>query len=222
MLLCNKDDSPMGILSSDKSTIWHLENLEMFPVGEYSTVKIIEITQEEYDILKTALDENKIIEEPEPQPEEPQNPSEEDIIDNNTLEMVRSAKIQEMSRLCNQTIINGFDIVLSDNISYHFSLEITDQIMISKLNDKANNGETLLPWHSDGNACKFYSQEDIKAINTAMESLITYHQTYFNSLKLYIMALNTLLEISEVFYGIDIPIEYQSEVLIALLEQMKG
>lgn len=212
----------MGILSSDKSTIWHLENLEIFPVGEYSTVKIIEISKEEYEILKAALDENKIIEEPEEILPEPEEPSDEEITDSNTLEMLRNSKIQEMSRLCNKTIVNGFDVVLSDEKTYHFSLEITDQIMISKLNDKANDGQTLLPWHSDGNACKFYSQEDIKIINSTMESLITYHQTYFNSLKMYIMALNTITEIGKIYYGIEIPVEYQSEVLIALLSEMKG
>jgi hypothetical protein len=221
VIRCNYEDNPMGIISSDQNNIWHLEELVCFPVDGYETVKLIEIDKDEYDILKAALDENKeVIEpEPEPEPEEPEEsePTEEDIIDANTLELVRNSKITEMDKTCNQVITNGFDIVLSDELSHHFSLKITDQLKISKLNDRAEAGETLLPYHADNEECKFYSPEDIMAINTQMEYLIEYHTTYFNSLKTYIMALDNITEISGIYYGIEIPEEYQSEVMKVLL-----
>ena len=221
VLRCDYDDKPMGILSSDQNDIWHLEELDPFPVEGYETVKLVEIDKDEYDILKAALDENKEVIEPEsePEPEEPEEsePTEEDIIDANTLELVRNSKITEMDKTCNQVITNGFDIVLSDELSHHFSLEITDQLKISKLNDRAEAGETLLPYHADNEECKFYAPEDIMAINTQMEYLIEYHTTYFNSLKTYIMALDNIAEISGIYYGIEIPEEYQSEVMKVLL-----
>lgn len=44
-----------------------------------------------------------------------------------------------------------------------------------------------------------------------------YHITYFNSLKAYIQSLDTREEIGKVNYGVDIPEEYQSNVLKSIL-----
>lgn len=139
--------------------------------------------------------------------------TEEDIAD------VKDAKISEMNLACNTTITNGFDIDLSDGNNYHFSLEITDQTMISKLNDKANAGETFLPWHWDNGSCKIFSAEDIKTINTAMENMITFQITYFNSLRDYINSMDKVEDVMAVVYGVEIPTEYQSEVLKYLYAQ---
>ena len=51
-----------------------------------------------------------------------------------------------------------------------------------------------------------------------MEQLITYNTTYFNSLRDYINSVTTEKELSKIKYGIEIPEEYQSEVLKSLLE----
>lgn len=230
MIRCKQDENPNGILSSDLSCIWHVEGLEPFPVDGYETVKLVEIDEEEYSILKAALDENREVIEPEPEPipepepepeeevpEEPQEPTEEDITDANTLEMVRSAKLSEMDRACTKTIQNGFDATLSDGGTYHFSLNITDQLNISSLNTKALAGESPLPYHADGQPCRFYPAEDIILINRLMEELIILHTTYFNSLKTYINALDNIKDIGAVYYGVDIPQEHQSEVLKVLM-----
>lgn len=224
IIRCNSNENPMGILSSDSTIIWHLDNLNNFPIDGYETVRLVEIDEEEYIILKEALDSNKIIDEPEIEididnEETEIEPTEEEIIDNNTLDMVRTSKIQEMNKTCNKVITDGFDIVLSDGLTHHFSLEITDQLKISKLNDRANNGQELLPYHADDEVCKFYSSDDIIAINTKMEYVIEYHTTYYNSLKTYIQSCSTIQEISDIYYGVDIPEEYQSEVLVVLLNQ---
>ena len=77
----------------------------------------------------------------------------------------------------------------------------------------------MLPWHSDGELCVFFPAEDILRIYTELEKLQTYHTTYFNSLKYYIGSMNTIEEVNQVWYGMNIPEEYQSEVLKYLLEQ---
>jgi hypothetical protein len=56
-------------------------------------------------------------------------------------------------------------------------------------------------------------------INTVTE-LKTYHTTYYNSLKSYIQSLDTREEIGKVSYGMNIPDEYQSEVLKDLIKKM--
>ncbi len=136
------------------------------------------------------------------------------------LSHVKNAKISEMDSICNQTIINGFDIELSDGETHHFSLKIEDQLKISKLNDRANAGIDILPYHADGEECRFFSKEDVNKINAAMENIIEFQVTYFNSLKSYIYSLSTIAEVNAVYYGIDIPKEYHSEVLEALYQQI--
>lgn len=142
-------------------------------------------------------------------------------ITNNDLCEIKAAKIEEMSAICNGIIVEGFDIELSDGETHHFSLEVADQLKISKLNDRANNGSDVLPYHADGEICKFYSAQDIAAINEAMENRIEYHVTYFNSLRNYINDMNDISQVMSVSYGVQIPEKYQSDVLKLLLSQMK-
>ena len=98
-------------------------------------------------------------------------------------------------------------------------MEIEDQIKIQTLANKALNGENMLPWHPDNELCVFYSGEDILKIYNELEKLQTFHTTYFNSLKHYIQSLDNIQDVNDVWYGMDIPAEYQSEVLKYLLVQ---
>lgn len=216
LMICDKKYAE-GIISSDSTSIYYVPELIEENVKDYPVVSLLEIDEEKYNSLKEILDLNHSIdyEQKEPEPEE-EEPTEEDLL---TLDFVRESKIKEMSNECNKKIISGFDIELSDGEVHHFSLTTYDQLMIDKLHDKANKGETILPWHEDDGQCKFYSADDIKAINNAMESLVLWHQTYFNSLKYYIKNISELSEIRDIYYGIEIPKEYQSIVLVYLLNQ---
>lgn len=130
--------------------------------------------------------------------------------------------IKDMSKQCNETITGGFDIVLSDNKSYHFSLTLDDQANLSTLAVDVLNGSTLLPYHSDGEQCQFYSVEDMTKIITTAKNFKTYHITYFNSLREYINSLEKIRDVNNIYYGTPIPDEYQSDVLKAIIEGMGG
>lgn len=175
----------------------------------------VEITEEEYNALIEAIENHEEIpvDEPEVIPTPPEIEEDEAL----TIEYIREAKISQMSNACHNIIQAGFDVVLSDNETHHFSLELEDQIKIQALAMKALRGDSLLAWHSDGELCKFYSASDIMIIYSELEKIQTYHTTYFNSLKNYINSLNTIEEIAVIEYGAEIPIEYQSEVLKYLL-----
>lgn len=138
----------------------------------------------------------------------------EDLAD---IEYVRQKKLRDMSEACADTIEYGFDIQLSDGYIHHFSLTIVDQVMIMALAQKAKAGQTVLPWHADGEACQFFSPEDILAVNTEMENLITFEETYFNSLKQYILSMNVIEQINAVTYGQEIPEAYWSDVYRAII-----
>lgn len=176
----------------------------------FTTVQAIEITEEEYIIYTQAIDNNETIEDDtaiDPIPIEP-------YIDPNdiaSLEFIRSSKIQEMSYECHKTIEAGFDLELQGAM-HHFSLTTQDQLNLMSLSTLAQT-QSLIPYHADGEECVFYSAEDINKIIETATNLKIYQTTYYNSLKTYINALETIEEIAAIEYGIPIPEEYKSDAL---------
>lgn len=184
-------------------------------------VEVVEIEKEEYDKLYSSVEtgeeiiisDEENIQEPEFSP---------DLDDNTvaTISWIKENKIKAMSNICEQTITNGFDIILSDNQTHHFSLSVQDQLNLISLSTMVSSGMTLIPYHADNELCKEYSVEDINLIINQATFFKTYHTTYFNSLKSYINSLNSVDTISIIEYGMEIPEEYQSDVLKSLLADM--
>lgn len=182
---------------------------------QYELADITEITKEEYDELYEMIEQDEEITptpEPEPEPEPIPDEQEQDI----TVEYAKQLKIKEMSNACQSIIYSGIDVTLADGESHHFSLTDQDQKDLSEIKALAKDGVELLPYHEDGQLCKFYSATDILAITTMATNYIIYHTTYFNSLQAYIKSLRSLNTISRVEYGMEIPEKYQSEVWKAL------
>lgn len=179
----------------------------------YDTAEVIQISKEEYDILFETIEAGKdIVIEPEQDVIEEEIVTEPDV----TIEFVKTSKIAEMNNKCNKTIIAGFDTVLSDGKVYHFSLTTQDQLNLITLSTMLESGETAIPYHADGELCRFYSAADIKTILEAATQFKTYHVSYFNSLKSYILSLDKIESVRAIVYGISIPPEYQSDVLKVL------
>nr|DAG28160.1 MAG TPA: hypothetical protein [Bacteriophage sp.] len=134
------------------------------------------------------------------------------------LENIKSLKLKEISDKCEETIYNGVDVKMSDG-TYHFSLTEKDQLNIFGLQAKISAGQTALEYHADGQPCKYYSVEDIQKLITAAMTLVSYNTTYCNSLNMWIKAETDSSVIENIFYGIDIPETYQSDVLKQYLSQ---
>ena len=188
---------------------------------EYRNVQVIQISQGEYETLFEAIETGEEIEFD--NNDEPQQPEViVDPIEEVTVDFLKEKKIQEMSAVCNNIIVAGFDTVLSDNETHHFSLTVQDQLNLITLSTMASAGETNIPYHADGELCKMFSAEDINTIINTATAFKTYHITYFNSLKVYINALESMSDVTAITYGVSIPVEYQSDVLKALLLQNGG
>ena len=188
----------------------------------YETVEVIRIEKDEYDILYEAVEKGEYIkveqEQPTPEVETPPvDPNEAATID-----YVKTAKIAEMNYICNKVIENGIDVQLSDGNVYHFSLTTQDQLNLITLQSMIAAGETYIPYHADGELCRYYSVDDIKVVMDAATAHKTFHVTYFNSLKVYINSLDDIATVSRVQYGIDIPAEYQSDILKVLYASFGG
>lgn len=185
---------------------------------EYEIIDLVSIEEDEYNTLCKAIETgDEITIDVEPEQEEISVP---DSANDVTVEFLKSTKISEMSNICNKTITSGIDIVLSDGTTHHFSLTTQDQLNLITLSALAESGETTIPYHADDELCKFYSVEDIKTIISKATTFKTYHVSYFNALKKYIESLEEMDTIATITYGIEIPEDYQSEVLKALLSQV--
>ena len=180
----------------------------------FSIISILEITEEEYNRLTEAIHNN---EEPiyeEEIEEDIEIPVEEESEPDVIVEFLRDSKIKQMSNVCRKTIENGFDLELRGE-SHHFSLDTQDQLNLISLSAMAQT-QSLIPYHADGEACIFYTAEEMNEIVETATAFKIYHTTYYNALKAYIKSLETEADISAIEYGVAIPEEYQSDVLKAL------
>ena len=125
---------------------------------------------------------------------------------------IKAIKLKEISKKCEDTIYNGVDVKMPDG-TYHFSLTEEDQLNIFGLQAKISAGQTALEYHADGQPCKYYSVEDIQKLITAAMTFVSYNTTYCNSLNMWIKAETDSTVIESIYYGIDIPETYQSDVV---------
>lgn len=176
----------------------------------YTDASILSISEEEYNALKHAEESDQEIED-NTEEEEEEQPVWVDPIEQETIEYLRESKIREMSYACRTTIEAGFDLELRDEI-HHFSLDTQDQLNLISLSAMAQT-QSMIPYHADGESCIFYSAEEINEIVATATSFKIYHTTYYNALKSYINALDSIEAISAITYGIEIPDEYKSDVL---------
>lgn len=217
MLTCNLDEAQYIVCADN---YYHDFWLRPETVkGLYSSASVIEIDEEEFTALSKSIESGEQVEVPET-PEAPDiDDTPSDPNQEITVEYVRNAKVTEMNMMCKNLIQKGFDVELSDGSSHHFSLTEQDQLNLITLSTMVASGETAIPYHADSEPCKFYSVDDITAILNAATSWKTYQVTYNNSLKTYINSLDKITEISAITYGMDIPVDYQSDVLRVLLMQ---
>ena len=151
--------------------------------------------------------------EPDYTPEEPYEP---------TLEQLQETKVTEMNNAQQSAIQQGLDITLSDGTVEHFTLKDQDQTSLVGLQTLVAQGVENIPWHTSDQAehCKYYSNEDMAIITSKALQFVTFHVTYFRDLRIYVRALEDKESVSNVFYGMSIPEKYQSDVLKDFLVQV--
>lgn len=146
------------------------------------------------------------------EPEEPQPP---------TLEERKAEKKAEVGSACEQAIYLGVSVALPASTE-HFSLTEHDQINLFGKQAQLAAGAQQLEYHQDGQPCRYYTAEEMQAILEAAMFHVSYHTTYCNSLNMWIDAAENEEELEGIFYGADIPEEYQSIVLKDYLAMIAG
>lgn len=139
----------------------------------------------------------------EPEPPEPYVP---------TLAELQAAKKTVVSAACEQIIYAGITVDLTDGPE-HFSLTEKDQINLFGKQAQLARGLDRLEYHQDGHPCRYYSAAEMQQIITAAMEHVSYHTTYCNSLNMWISGVEAAEQLEAIFYGTDVPEEYQSVVL---------
>lgn len=149
---------------------------------------------------------------------EPVNPPEPYVP---TFAELQASKKQEISTACEQTIYSGVSVILADGSTEHFALTEHDQLNLFGKQVQLAAGAEQMEYHSDGQPCRYYSAADMKNIVEKAMWHVSYHTTYCNALNMWISGAQTAEEIQQIFYGADVPEQYQSDVLKAYIASMK-
>ena len=138
-----------------------------------------------------------------------------------TLSELQELKVVEMNTMQQSIIQQGIDVTLTDGTTEHFTLTDHDQTSLIGLQMQVAQGTELIPWHTSDQTehCKFYSNADMALITTAAIKYVTWHVTYFRDLRIYIRELQDIEAVKNISYGINIPEEYQSEPLKAMITE---
>ena len=113
------------------------------------------------------------------------------------LEQAKNEKIEEINSACNKLITDG---VIIDGERFSYTLEDQTNIMSALQNIKMT--DMSVPYHSNGNNFRMFSQAEIISIYTAQYKNLIQHTIYSNQLKLYIKnELSTIDDIKAINYG---------------------
>lgn len=129
-----------------------------------------------------------------------------------TLEDARKAKLKEVSEACENTIYAGIDVSTSSGIE-HFSLTEKDQLNLFGKKMQLIAGEEKMEYHEDGEPCKYFSAEDMQKIVDKAMFWVSYNTTYCNALNMMIKAATSAEEVEKMSWGMEVPEEFQNEVL---------
>ena len=132
-----------------------------------------------------------------------------------SLPVVKAAKLKEISDACTSVIVAGIDLELNEG-TVHFNLSIEDQSNIANLFRVVELGGTEFPYQSDGGVCRIYTAAEIAQIYIAAQTMITTQTTYHNELKLYVQSLETAEDVTAVQYGMTLPDPYLTEMMTKL------
>jgi hypothetical protein len=140
----------------------------------------------------------------------------------NRLAKVRQSTIENLSKICQTEIVNGFKIILADGVTYHFKLTAEDQLNLLSIENQLMAGTQSLLYHATGMPCKLFTRADLLKVISAFRKHVLYHTTYFNVAKQYINTLTDLEKIELFAYGDDVSFATEDSEVKQILRGYRG
>lgn len=129
-------------------------------------------------------------------------------------------KIAQLKAACDEAIIAGIQVKLSDEQYYHFQLTQEDQLNLFNIQRELLSGRKSYIYHAKGDICKAYSAFDLHLIIRAARKHISYHTTYFNLIKHCVQTKRTVQQITCITYGDDLAQLGIDKQLLKLIESI--
>ena len=123
-------------------------------------------------------------------------------IDADRLPGTKAANEKELSNACNAAIVAGMDVETSQGME-HFSLQETDQINLTTALSAVEAGAAGYPYHADGQLCRMFVGDEIRAIAQASIQHKLYHTTLCNHLLTWARRAETAAELEGITYSAD-------------------
>lgn len=139
-----------------------------------------------------------------------------------SVEDVRTETVAQMSATCNAAIVGGVDVTLTGGETKHFSLTLEDQLNLLSLQGRVASGADSVPYHADGEECSYYSAADFGRIADAATRWKLYQESYFNALRGYILALETVTELHWRYFAGTLPVHWTMPILGGVLFLLLG
>ena len=194
------ESSAHGIVGSDDSTLYCFTN-EAPKNSSAQPAAICRVTETEFNRLYSLL-----------------NSGEPVSADESALAKAKREKLSILSGNCNNKIVSGFSIELSDGELHNFRLTTEDQLNLMLIENQLSSGETYFVYHSTNQPCKIYQKEDMYLVVRAFRKHVLYHTTYYNAAKQYINSLVDVEKVNLFSYGMDVSEIVEDRVLKQILK----
>lgn len=129
------------------------------------------------------------------------------------VEQLRTTKLKMANDYADNAIHSGVSV-----LGCNFSLTEVDQINITSLasylqaalkgEPSTINPSAGVPYHADGELCRYWPAEQFMEIFKAATAHVFYHRTYCNHLRSYIKSITSYGELDGVYYGMELPAEF--------------
>lgn len=173
LLVC--DESDAQYIQCDE-VLYHAPWMEAVD-GDAMIANVVRIEEDEYNCLVSAIESNEEIKFADESVVEFEPVVDE--IEELTVDYIRSAKVAELKRECNQVISEGFDMELGDGETRHFALSLDDQINL---------------------LTQAYFDEDMQPVVVKMNNFKIEHMVRLKELEEYVNSLTDIEEITAVSY----------------------
>lgn len=135
-----------------------------------------------------------------------------DPIPEDPVDVAKREKLGEVDKACNETIVFGCDVSLSDGTTGHIRLTDEDQINLTTALNAVSAGAASYPYHLDGKLCAMYPAADIHTMAQTATAFKLYHTTYVNHLHAWIKRCETVEEVETISYGVSLPDDLQANM----------
>lgn len=169
------------IIASNNTDIYHLSGLKHPDNSDIKTVTVVPITADEYRNLVIA-------------------PKSFDSLVEEGLRTIKQNKVQAMRQICQDKIVSGCDILLSDDKFHHFEFSIEDQLNLQDIKYDIMSGVQSFIYHETGQLCREFSADDMRVVIDTLQLNKQKHLEYFNELKNKIYSLQSIDDVINVRY----------------------